>query len=231
MEYQLAAVARYVFLINRAQGEGYRAIVAGGPNAWFGHYYRNDCPLRDGDLVLMDYAPDYGYYTSDIGRMWPVNGRYGPLQRELYGLVVEYHKALLKRIRPGVMAPEIMDEAAAEMAKVVDRWTFSKPIYESAARRMLEFKGHLSHPVGMSVHDVGRYRDRPLAPGVVFTVDPQMWIPEEKRYVRAEDTVVVTEDGIENLTGFVPLELDDTEALMQEEGLLQTHPPDHGARE
>ena len=103
------------------------------------------------------------------------------------------------------------------MAKVIEATKFSKDIYEAAARRPLEFKGHLSHPVGMTVHDVGGYRDKPLAPGVVFTVDPQMWGPEERLYVRVEDTVVVTDGGIENLTSGAPLELDDVEAVMREE--------------
>jgi len=221
VEYQLAAVANCIFLANGARGEGYRSIVAGGPNAWYGHYWRNDCELEDGDLVLMDCAPDYRYYTSDIGRMWPVNGTYSPQQRELYGFVVEYHKALLPRIRPGVMAAQIMEEAAGEMARVVAGWSFSKRVYEEAARRMLEFTGHLSHPVGMAVHDVGGYHSRPLAPGVVFAVDPQMWVPEEKLYIRVEDTVVVTDTGSEVLTGVAPLDLGAVEALMQEEGLLQ----------
>jgi len=225
IEYELGAAAQYVFLSNGARGEGYRAIIAGGPNAWFPHYFRNDCPLRDGDLVLMDCAPDYGYYTSDIGRMWPVNGTYCPLQRELYGFVVEYHQALLSRIRPGVTAAQVMAEAAAAMQPVIRGWPFSEPLYEQAARRMLEFTGHLSHPVGMAVHDVGHYHARALAPGMVFTVDPQMWVPEEQRYIRCEDTVVVTEQGIENLTGFAPLGLEEVEALMREEGLLQKLPP------
>jgi Xaa-Pro aminopeptidase len=225
IEYELAAAANYIFLAGGARGSGYSSIVASGANAWFGHYSRNDSPLEDGDLLLMDCAPDYRYYTSDIGRMWPVGGTHSPGQRELYGFVVEYHKELLKRIRPGVMAPEIAEDAAEEMAKLVEKTTFSKPIYEEAARRMLEFRGHMSHPVGMSVHDVGRYGGKPLAPGVVFSVDPQMRVPEEKLYIRAEDTVAVTADGIENLTGFVPLELDDVEDFMRGEGMLQAFPP------
>src|SRR6185436_10005938 len=105
---------------------------------------------RDGDLVLMDYAPDFRYYTSDIGRMWPVNGRYDPVQRELTGFMVRYHRALLARIRPGRLASEILAEAAKEMAGVIAETRFSKPIYEQAARRALEYVGHLSHPVGMA---------------------------------------------------------------------------------
>jgi len=225
VEYQLGAVADYVFGQHGARGQGYRAIIASGPNAWFGHYFRNNRVMQDGELVLMDVAPDLGNYTSDIGRMWPIGGTYTPTQRELYGFIVEYHKVLLERIRPGVLAEAIMEESAAEMGKVVEATEFSKPVYEQAARKALQFKGHLSHPVGMAVHDVGRYRDKPLAPGAVFSVDPQMWVPEEKLYIRVEDTIVVTSDGIENLTAAAPLGLDDVEALMREQSPLPRPAP------
>lgn len=216
-EYQLGAIASYVYLVNGARGEGYRHIIASGPNAWYGHYFRNSSILRDGDLVLMDTAPDYAGYTSDIGRMWPTNGTYAPWQRELYGFMVDYHKALLARIRPGVTADEVMDGAAAEMAEAVEATAFSKPVYEAAARRALEFRGHMSHPVGMAVHDAGGYRAEPLKPGIVLTVDPQMRVPEERLYIRVEDTIAVTDDGLENLTAAAPLDLDDVEALMAED--------------
>ena len=221
MEYQLAAIAHFVFASGGAQGDGYEPIVASGANAWDGHYSANNCALRTGDLVLMDYAPDYRYYTSDIGRMWPVDGTYRPWQRELYGFMVEYHTRLLSRIRPGVTAAAILEEAAGEMEAVIARTAFSKPIYEQAARRTLVFTGHLSHPVGMAVHDVGDYRPDVLAPGLVISVDPMMWVPEERLYVRVEDTVVVTGDGIENLTGFVPYALDEVERVMREPGRMQ----------
>ncbi len=215
LEYQLGALANYLYSVNGAQGEGYRPIIAGGENIWHIHYFLNNCPLKDGDLVLMDVAPECNHYTSDIGRMWPVNGVYAPWQRELYGYIVEYHKVLLSRIRPGVMPAQVMDEAAVKMRRVWENWEFSKETYREGARRTLEFRGHLSHPVGMAVHDVGDYHRRPLLPGTAFSVDPQMWIPEEKLYIRVEDTVVVTEDGSENLTRDAPLELDDVEALMR----------------
>lgn len=226
MEYQLAALAQFIYYNGGAQGEGYRAIVAGGPNIWYGHYNANDQPLKDGDLVLMDYAPDYRYYTSDIGRMWPVNGTYAPWQRELYGFMVHYHEQLLARIRPGVTASAILEETAAVMLEVIERTAFSKTIYEQAVRRALTFSGHLSHPVGMSVHDVGDYKTDLLVPGLVITVDPMIWVPEERLYVRVEDTVVVTEGGIENLTGFVPRDPDAIERLMREQGLLQSYAHD-----
>lgn len=226
-EYQLDAAARYVFLVNGSRHEGYRSITASGvDNINNAHYYRNTRQLEDGDLVLMDYAPDFGYYVSDIGRMWPVNGTFSPQQRELVGFVLEYHKAVLERIRPGVTAEQIMDEAAEAMEAVFARWTFSKPIYEQAARRLVETGGGVfSHTVGMAVHDVGRYRGAPLEPGQVFSVDPQLRVPEENLYIRYEDTVVVTEDGVENFTDFLPMELEDLEALMREEGIVQKLPP------
>jgi Xaa-Pro aminopeptidase len=222
-EYQLDAVIRYHYLVNGARDAGYRAIIAGGENTWYGHYAANNCRLQDGDWVLVDCAPDYHYYTSDIGRMWPVNGAYAAVQRELYGFMVEYHKTLLQCIRPGVTDTQIQQEAAEAMAEVVAHTTFSKPIYEAAARRALGFPYHMSHCVGMAVHDVGHYRGKCLKPGMVFALDPQMWIPEEKLYVRVEDTVAVTETGIENLTADAPLELEDVEALMQEGGMLDSH--------
>ena len=107
LEGQLAAVADYIFQLNGARGPGYRPIVACGSNIWNMHYYRNNCRLVAGELVLMDYAPDCSCYTSDIGRMWPVSGRYETWQRQLYGFVVEYHMPLLELIAPGKTAAEI----------------------------------------------------------------------------------------------------------------------------
>ena len=224
MEYQLDAVMRYTYLVNGSRDAGYRAIIAGGANTWFGHYNANDQELADGDLVLVDCAPDYRYYTSDIGRMWPVNGRYSDLQRELYGFIVKYHKTFLDLIRPGATPDQILSEAAEQMTVVIENTDFSKPIYEQSARRALEFKGHLSHPVGMAVHDVGSYKGKPFEPGVVFTLDPMMWVPEEKRYIRVEDTLLITDTGFENLTETAPLELNDVEEVVNAGGMLQNHP-------
>lgn len=226
-EYQLDAAARYVFLANDARLEGYRSITASGTeNINNMHYFRNTSTLKDGDLVLMDYAPDYRYYTSDIGRVWPVNGKYAPWQRELVQFILEYRNAVMSRIRPGVTSRQIMDEAKAAMEPVFARTTFSKPAFEKAARTLVESGGGVfSHTVGMAVHDVGRYAGEPLKPGQVFSVDPQLWVREENLYLRYEDTVVVTETGVKNFTDFLPSELADMEKLVQEKGVVQKVPP------
>ncbi|NQT86008.1 aminopeptidase P family protein [bacterium] len=225
MEFQLDAAMRYHYLAGGALGAGYHAIVASGANAWHGHYSENSCELTDGDWLLCDCGPDFHYYTSDIGRMWPIDGTYSPWQRGLYGFVVEYHKALLESIKPGAMLADIEAETAEVMREVHSGWPFASAAHAEGAAGMFTFRGHLSHCVGMCVHDGGGHWRRPLEPGIVFSVDPQMRVVEERIYCRVEDTVVVTEDGIENLTADAPLELDDVEAMMKEDGLLQTCPP------
>ena len=226
-EYQLEAAARYVYTVNGSRMDGYRAIIASGTaNIWNAHYFRNNSVLNDGDLVLMDYAPDYRYYTSDVTRMFPANGKFSPVQREILGFVLAYRNEILKRIRPGVTAQQIMDEAKTAMEPVFQRTKFSKPVYEKAARTLVERGGGVfSHPVGMAVHDDGGYRQGPLKPGHVFSVDPQLWVPEENLYYRYEDVVVVTETGVENFTDFLPSELADIEKLMREDGIVQKVPP------
>ena len=216
-EYQLDASARYVYLMNGARLEGYRSITASGTaNIWNGHYYRNTRRLDSGDLVLMDFAPEYHYYTSDIGRMWPVNGAYTPVQRELLQFVLEYRNTVLKLLRPGVAPKQILAEAKTAMEPVIARTAFSKPVYAAAARKLIDTGGGvLSHPVGLTVHDDGPYGPGPLKPGHVFSIDPQLWVPEETLYIRYEDVVAITETGYVNFTDFLPSNLDDIEKLVR----------------
>lgn len=216
-EYQLGAIADGMFLSAGASGSGYRPIIARGENIWNAHYFRNNSRLSDGDLVIMDYAPDLHYYTSDIGRMWPVSGTFTEIQRELYGFIVEYHKILLAVISPGLTPEEVHQKAKREGSSLVESWQWSKDIYHQAALRVLDFQGHCSHTVGMAVHDNGQYFGEPMKPGLVFALDPQMWIPEEEIYIRVEDTIVITEDGYINVTAEAAFELDEVEALMKTE--------------
>ncbi len=224
-EYQLDAAAKYEFYVNGARGDGYASIIGGGTNAYLGHYFRKTDVLHDGDLVLMDYAPDYRYYTSDVTRIWPVNGKFTAPQAALYEYIVAYRDALFRYIKPGVTADEILDRAAADMKQYLVGKTFASPAHLKAVQQGLAFRGHFQHPVGMAVHDVGRVRGVPLKPGMVFTIDPMIWIPEEQLYIRIEDMALVTEEGVENLSGFVPSRIVDVERTIAEAGVIQFRPP------
>ena len=110
------------------------------------------------------------------------------------------------------------------MRPIWEQTEWSKEDYKTAAEEMLSFRGHLSHPVGLAVHDVGNYRSQSLRQGVVLALDPMMWVHSEKLYVRIEDVVVVTDDGVENFTWFVPRRVEEIEKLMAEPGVLQKVP-------
>lgn len=223
-EYQVAAVARFIFLANGARFEGYNPIAGGGTNAWMGHYSRNLDPLKAGDMVLMDYAPDLRYYTSDVTRMWPVSGQYSDAQRTLARFILEYRQAFFRYIRAGVTPDEVLALARRDMEGVLAKTPFASDSHRKAAGEMLTFRGHLQHPVGMTVHDPGAIWGKPFQEGVVFTVDPMMWIPDEKLYVRMEDTIVVTKDGIENFTPDLASTPEEIEAVMRQDGILTRVP-------
>jgi Xaa-Pro aminopeptidase len=232
-EYELDAVAKYVYYRNGAQGDAYYSLIASGTNAWYPHYNAGKRRMLDGDFLLMDYAPDVGYYMSDVTRMWPVNGKFNAWQRELYGFYLECYQAILKHIRPGVTAAVIKQEALKDMQQALARTRFSKPTYEHAAREFVENYGRgasnprtsLGHWVGMATHDVGPYGD-PLRAGMVFTIEPALRVPEEKIYIRLEDVIVITDSGADILTSWLPMDIPAIEKVMSEEGMLQRYPRD-----
>jgi len=223
-EYQLGAASKYVFSLHGAMGDSYPAIIGGGTNAYMGHYFHKTDKLVDGDLVLMDYAPDYKYYSSDVTRIWPVNGKFTDEQRALYDFIVEYRDALFRYIKPGVTSNEVLDQAAADMRKYMEGKKFVKPAHLKAVEAGINFRGHFQHPVGMIVHDVGQVHGVKLQPGMVFTIDPMIWIHEERLYVRIEDVALVTEDGVENMSAFVPTSIEDIEKTISEKGIIDFLP-------
>ncbi|MCK5442227.1 MAG: aminopeptidase P N-terminal domain-containing protein [Maribacter sp.] len=224
-EYQLDAAAKYVFHLNGSRGDGYASIIGGGTNAYMGHYFHKTDVLHAGDLVLMDYAPDYRYYTSDVTRIWPVNGKFDNAQKALYTYIVAYRDALFKYIKPGLTSNEVLDLAAADMTQYLKGKNFARPHYLKAVQEGVKFRGHFQHPVGMAVHDVGSVHRVPLRAGMVFTIDPMIWIPEERLYIRIEDIALVTENGVENLSEFVPASVEAIEKTIKEKGLTEFHPP------
>jgi Xaa-Pro aminopeptidase len=223
-EYQLDAAAKYIFFLQGARGDGYASIIGGGTNAYMGHYFHKTDMLKDGDLVLMDYAPDYKYYTSDVTRIWPVNGKFSPEQKELYNFIVAYRDALFRYIKPGITSKEVLDKAAADMQNYLTGKKFVKPEHLKAVQDGIKFRGHFQHPVGMAVHDVGRVHGVKLMPGMIFTIDPMIWIHAEQLYIRIEDMALVTENGVENLSAFVPSSIEDVEAMIKEKGLTELRP-------
>ena len=176
--------------------------------------------MLEGDFLLFDFAPDVGYYMSDITRMMPVNGKFNAQQRELYGFYKDAYRAILKAIRPGIPVTTIQAEAAKEMDAILARSNFSKPIYEQAARRFVTSyhegakRGRLGHWVGMSTHDVGEY-DGVLRTGMVFTIEPALTVPEEQIYIRMEDLIIITDKGAEIVSDYLPMEMDEIEKVMR----------------
>jgi len=228
-EYELEAIADYVFKKHNAQGIGYFALVAAGKNASWPHYHAAQTQTQDGQLVLFDYAPDYKYYTADVTRMFPVNGRFTEDQKELYTIYLRLYQALMASIRPGPVQP-ILKDAVGRMDAVLASFTFKNPKYKEAAQRFVENyrrsataggRNSLGHMVGMEVHDVTAPMPDGLKPGMVFTIEPALTIPEDRVYVRLEDMILITANGYENLSAFVPMEVDAIEKLMAEPGFAE----------
>ena len=226
-EYELDAVAKYFFYRDGAQGDAYFSLIASGPNAIFPHYNAGKRVMRDGELLLMDYAPDIGYYMSDVTRMWPVSGTWSGWQRELYGFYVDCYRAILNRIRPAVTAAVIREEAAGDMDAILARSKFSKPIYETAASTFVanyhKPGNSLGHWVGMATHDDGN-DPGPLREGMVFTIEPALVVPEEKIYIRLEDVIFIHDKSAEIVTASLPMDMPSIEKIMKDDGMLQKYP-------
>jgi len=227
-EYELEAIADYVFKKNNAQGIAYFALVAAGKNASWPHYHAAQTRTKDGDLVLFDYAPDYKYYTSDVTRMFPINGKFTPDQRELYTIYVKLYQALMTSIRPGKVR-DILQDVVRKMDGVMADYKFTNPRNQEAAGRFvagyraqasMSGRSNLGHMVGMEVHDVGVPYDE-LKPGMIFTIEPAITIEGDRVYIRLEDVILITPTGYENLSGLAPVDAPDIEKLMAEKGIAQ----------
>ncbi len=229
-EHELDAVGKFVFWRNGAQGDAYFSLIGSGHNAYWPHYNAGKRRMEDGDFLLMDYAPDYGYYESDVTRMFPVNGKFAPWQRELYGFYLGCYRAILNAIRPGETPQVIMKEAAAKMDGLLAASRFSKDSYRKGAEKFVEdYKAGaarenaaLGHWVGMATHDVGPHTG-PLRPGMVFTIEPALTVPEEKIYVRLEDVIFIGDKAAEVVSTDAPWDVDAIEKVMKEEGMLKRY--------
>jgi len=229
-EYEIDALAQFIFVRHGAQGEAYRDIVASGPAAMNAHHRAGEKIMTAGELVLMDYCPDLGYYRCDITRQWPVNGKFSPDQRDLYGFYLSVYEAVLNNIKPGITSQQVLQNALPAMDKVLTSIKFSKPLYATAAKAFVERyrssanggRGGLGHAVGMATHDFGGGSGM-MRPGLVFTIEPEFRIPEEQIFIRLEDMIVITPTGAQIISDFVPRSIAAVEKTIAEPGLLQQY--------
>lgn len=224
-EYELQAAAEFVFKKYGSYGAAYFALVATGTNTLYSHYHANTAKLVNGDMVQFDYAPDYKYYVSDVTRVFPANGRFTKRQREFYTIYLHLYQAVMTSIKPHVAPRDIMKEAVVKMDRIMASYKFTDAAIKAAAERFVNRyrnskSNSLGHTVGMEVHDVRLPTDT-LEPGQVFTIEPAMTIPDEHIGIRLEDVILITENGYENLSAFVPVEIDAIEKLMAEPGISE----------
>jgi Xaa-Pro aminopeptidase len=217
-EYQLQAEAERVFKLHGAYGGSYFALIATGTNTLYSHYHRNTTKLADGDLVQFDYAPDFKYYQSDVTRVFPANGRFTQRQREFYTIYLKLYQALMTSIRVHAPARDVIKDAAAKMDGILGAFRFTDARIKAAAETFVDgyrrsTATSLGHSVGMEVHDV-RPAGPTLEPGMIFTIEPAMIIPEEHVGIRLEDMLLITETGCENLSAAAPIEIADIERAM-----------------
>ena len=244
-EHEIEAIGDYLFKAHNAQGIAYFALVAAGKNASYPHYHAGQTQTKDGDFILFDFAPDYKYYASDVTRQFPINGKFSPEQRELYEIYRKMYMSLMTSIKPNVPVPEILKDAVAKMDAAIASHTFTSEKFKAAATRFVDNyrrrinppppaegapqrpgrRGSLGHTVGMEVHDVNTEHGEVLVPGMVFTIEPALTIPEDRVYIRLEDVILITETGYENLSAFVPMEIDAIEKLMAETGMFEKYMP------
>ena len=209
-EWQLDALMSFVQRNEGARGPAYHAIVGSGPNALALHYSASTRVLREHEMLLIDYAPEYDHYDCDITRSWPTDGEWTPRMAELYDAVLAAQEAGIAAVKPGVT----MREVDAACRKVLNE------------RGLLPLLAHgCCHYIGMEVHDVGD-GTRPFVPGVAFTVEPGVYEHESGIGIRIEDVVVVTETGCEVVSRLVPRDRETITKLVRSTGLLDREDPE-----
>ncbi|HEY1812472.1 MAG TPA: Xaa-Pro aminopeptidase [Kofleriaceae bacterium] len=229
-EYELEAAIEYTFRRRGGGGPGYATIVGAGKNATVLHYVTNDAPIRDGDLVLVDAGCEYEHYTADITRTWPANGRFTPAQRRVYDVVLAAQVSAIELARPGATINQIHDHCVRILtAGMVELGLLGGAVEDRIADASYKkFYMHgTSHWLGLDVHDAGAYTiggaPRPLAAGMVITIEPGLYIgadapavPTEYRGigVRIEDDIAITSGAPDVLTAGCPKRPDELEAII-----------------
>jgi Xaa-Pro aminopeptidase len=206
-EYEIEAALEAAFRRNGADRLGYPSIVGSGPNSTTLHYDVNRRQTRDGDLVVVDAGAEWGQYTADVTRTFPVNGKFTPRQKGIYDLVLATQQAAFDSTRPGATVAQL-NRIAREYMRAHSGTLCGGQSCDAY------FIHGLGHWLGMDVHDVGDY-GTPLRPGMVLTLEPGIYLPAESLGVRIEDDVLVTATGAEWLSARAPKTTTDVERLMK----------------
>lgn len=218
MEYEIEAEIMHSFLSQRATGEAYGSIIASGDRARTLHYVFNNQECKDGELILMDFGALYGGYAADLTRTIPVNGKFTLRQKEVYNACLDLHNYCKSLLKPGISINDYTNKAgdfATELfikIGLLSKEDVKNEDPENRAYRKYLYHG-ISHHLGLDVHDLG-YFHTPIEPGMVFTVEPGIYIEEEQMGIRIENNVWITENGNIDLMKNIPITTDEIEAIM-----------------
>ena len=219
MEYEIEAEIVHSFLSQRASGEAYGSIIASGDRARTLHYVSNNQECKDGELVLMDFGALYGGYAADLSRTVPVNGKFTERQKEVYNACLDIHNYCKSILKPGISINEytekVGDEATRQFIKIslLKEEDVKNEDPENRAYRKYLYHG-ISHHLGIDVHDLGT-KHEPIQSGMLFTVEPGIYIEEEKMGVRIENNLWITEKGNIDLFEGIPITVEEIEAHMK----------------
>jgi len=218
-EYEIEAEIYHSFLSQRATGPAYHSILASGDNARTLHYVSNNNQCKDGELILMDFGAEYGGYNADLTRTIPVNGKFTKRQKEVYNACLHLHDYAKSILKPGISIIDYTDKvgemASKQFVKIglLSNSDIKNEDKENRAYRKYLYHG-ISHHLGIDVHDLGT-RTAPIKEGMVFTVEPGIYIKEEQMGVRIENNIWVTKTGNQDLFKNIPIKADEIEALMK----------------
>jgi Xaa-Pro aminopeptidase len=219
MEYEIEAEFMHEFLRNRSKGFAYTPIIASGYSACVLHYIENNKECKDGDMLLLDVGAEYANYSSDMTRTIPVNGRFSDRQKAVYSAVLRVKNEATKMLTPGVLWAEYQKEVGKIMSsELLGLGLIDKADVQNEDPSWPAYKKYFmhgtSHHMGLDTHDYGALKT-PMKAGMVFTVEPGIYIPEENMGIRIEDDVVVNQSGAPfNLMRDIPIEIDEIETLM-----------------
>lgn len=218
MEYEVEAEYLHEFVRNRSKGFAYEPIIGGGGSSCVLHYLENNRELKDGDILLMDVGAEYANYNADMTRTIPINGKFTKRQKDVYNAVLRVKNAATELLKPGNRVPEYHAEVGKLMEKeLVDLGLISLDDIKNENPEWPAYKKYFmhgtSHHIGIDVHDVASIY-KVFEEGMVFTVEPGIYIPEENIGIRIEDDIVVTKEGHVNLMKNIPIEADEIEDIM-----------------